>query len=93
MALGILPSVFLAPSVIFVASLEREAMMSSLIGRLVGLFWQMALQRTIVPERGPLDGFYLDSADTSKKADDGQKGVSCPSEGSSAKSSSATLCV
>ena len=33
-------------------------------------------------------GFYPVNADTSKKADHGQKGVSCPSEESSAKSSS-----
>jgi hypothetical protein len=34
-------------------------------------------------------GFYPVNADTSKKADHRQKGVSCPSEESSAKSSSA----
>jgi hypothetical protein len=36
-------------------------------------------------------GFYPVNADTSKKADDGQKGVSCPSEESSAKNSSERL--
>ena len=36
-------------------------------------------------------GFYPVNADTSKKADHGQKGVSCPSEESSAKSSSVRL--
>jgi adenine-specific DNA-methyltransferase len=35
-----------------------------------------------------LDGFYPVNADTSKKTDHGQKGVSCPSEESSATSSS-----